>query len=103
MQSGDCLYFIRNNGEGLVQAKAVVIRVCHSEKLSEEESRRVVEENQAALQLTPTQVKRWAGKRYLVLVGVGDVSPVAPFAIDRGEYGNMDDWLPVEDIQSVSR
>lgn len=101
VQSGDCLYFIRNNGEGLVQAKAVVTKAHHSEKLSEEESRRVVEENQAALQLTPAQVKRWTGKRYLVLVSVGDVSPVAPFAIDRSHYGNMDDWLPVGDIQSV--
>jgi len=62
-----------------------------------------VEENQADLQLTAAQIKRWAGKRYLVLVSVGEVTPVAPFAIDRGEYGNMDDWLPVGDIKRVKK
>ncbi len=61
----------------------------------------MVEENQAELQLTPAQIKRWAGKRYLVLVSVSQVTPLAPFAIDRSAYGNMDDWLPVGDIQSV--
>ncbi len=98
---GDRLFFIRNNGEGLVRAEAEVIDTIHSDKLSEEESRQMVEKYQSDLQLTPAQLKRWAGKRYLVLVRVGAVCPVAPFAIDRSAYGNMDDWLPVGKIADV--
>ena len=53
------------------------------------------------LQLTPAQFKRWAGKRYLVLITLADVEQVEPFGIDKSEYGNMDDWLPVGEIESV--
>jgi len=60
-----------------------------------------VENNQAQLQLTPKQFKRWAGKRYVVLIEVGQVEECAPFRIDRSDYGNMDDWLPVGSIDSV--
>lgn len=103
VSTGDRLFFIQNNGDGLVRASAIVTSAYHSEKLSEEESQRMIEDNQAALCLTTAQIKRWAGKRYLVLVGVGSVESVAPFIIDRSEYGNMDDWLPVGEIDRVCR
>ena len=45
--------------------------------------------------------KRWAGKRYLVLIEVADVTEIEPFAVDKRDYGNMDDWLPVGDIGRV--
>lgn len=98
---GDQLYFIRNNGEGVIRASAPVIATIHSEKLSEDESRRMVEKHQEKLQLTPAQFKRWAGKRYLVLIEVGTVNTLEPFVIDRSQFGNMDDWLPVGDIDLV--
>jgi len=62
-----------------------------------------VEKNQSKLHLTDKQMKRWAGKRYLVLIEVSDVKEIQPFAIDKSKYGNMDDWLPVEKIESVSK
>jgi len=40
-----------------------------------------------------------AGKRYIVLIEVAEVKEIHPFAIDRSQYGNMDDWLPVENIE----
>ena len=98
---GDRLFFIQNNGEGLVRAQATVTNVINSEKLNEDESRQMIENHQPELQLTPAQIKRWVGKRFLVLIEVGEVTAVAPFAIDRSGYGNMDDWLPVEEISRV--
>ena len=47
-------------------------------------------------------MKRWAGKRYIVLIEVADVKEIHPFAMDRSQYGNMDDWLPVEKIELVA-
>jgi len=47
------------------------------------------------------QVLRGAGKRYLVLIEVGGVTSLEPFSIDRRAYGNMDDWLLVEEIRRV--
>jgi hypothetical protein len=45
-------------------------------------------------------VKRWSGKRYLVLIEVENVTAVEPFEIDRSQYGNMDDWLPVDQYRN---
>lgn len=98
---GDMLYFINNNAEGKVHARAVVESVLNSDKLAEGEAGQLIAEHQAWLQLTEKQRQRWAGKRYLVLVGLGRVEEVEPFQIDRSNYGNMDDWLTVGQIEEV--
>lgn len=99
----DRLFFIQNKGDGMVRASALVRHVLHSEKLTEEQSAELLSINQSKLNLTPEQVKRWSGKRYLVLIDVTDVRSLDPFAIDRSAYGNMDDWLPVNEIESVKK
>jgi hypothetical protein len=71
--------------------------------MSPEESTALIEEHQSKLNLTEDQYKRWAGKRYLVLIEVENFEEVEPFEIDKSRYGNMDDWLPVEDIQKVEK
>jgi hypothetical protein len=98
---GDILYFINNNAEGVIHAKALVKDVLNSDKLTKEDSIKLVEHNQDKLQLTDPQFNRWAGKRYLVLIEIEGFSNIEPFAIDRSAYGNMDDWLPVEEIENV--
>lgn len=97
----DILYFINNNGEGFVRAKGKVKSVFNSEKLSKEESINLVEQNQNKLLLTEKQFKRWAGKRYLVLIELSDVEEIKQFEIDKRNYSNMDDWFPVENINNV--
>jgi hypothetical protein len=37
----------------------------------------------------------------LVLVEVAGIEEVGPVSIDKSGYGNMDDWLPVEQIDKV--
>lgn len=101
VHEGDVLYFIRNNGEGMVRAKATVSNVFNSEKMDKEESTKLVDDNAEGLQLSSKQYKKWAGKRYLVLITVENVEELEPFKIDRSNYGNMDDWLPVEEIDSI--
>jgi len=98
---GDVLYFINNNAEGLVLAKAEVESVFNSDILAGEQAARLIEINQGRLQLTTKQVQRWAGKRYLVLVEVSGIEKIEPFRIDKSNYGNMDDWLLVEQIERV--
>jgi hypothetical protein len=101
VSEGDVLYFINNNAEGVVRAKANVTEVFNSEKMTKEESVQLVESNQEKLQLTPQQFKRWAGKRYIVLIEVDHFEEIRPFEINKSDYGNMDDWLPVEQIEKV--
>jgi len=99
----DVLFFIRNNGEGLIKAKTIVKGVYNSEKLGKAESEKLVKNNQPKLQLSDAQFKRWAGKRYLVLVEMNKIKEIDSFEIDRSNYGNMDDWLPVENIHNVKK
>ena len=101
INQGDVLYFINNNAEGVILARADVVSVINSDKLTQEESTQLVQSHQDKLQLTQKQFDRWAGKRYLVLIEVSDVKNIEPFRIDKSGYGNMDDWLPVGDIDSV--
>lgn len=102
VKEGDVLYFINNNGECEVRARGVVCSVFSSEKLSEEESFKTVINHQNKLQLPDKQFEKWAGKRYLVLIGLDDIQEVKPFRIDRSSFANMDDWLPVGNIEMVS-
>jgi hypothetical protein len=78
-----------------------VTEVFNSDKMSEEESVALVDSNRDKLKLSEKQFKRWAGKRYIVLIQVGNIKAVEPFEIDKSSYGNMDDWLSVENIDSV--
>jgi len=100
---GDLLYLIVNDGSGLIRARGEVSSVINSKKMTSEQSTTLVEEHQELLQLSEAQYKRWAGKRYLILIGVVKVKSLDPFLIDKSEYGNMDDWLPVESIDKVKR
>ena len=101
VNTGDILYFIENKGDGLIKAKAVVSEVYNSDKMTKEESLELIEKHQDKLLLDKGLMKRFGGKRYLVLITVEDFKEIEPFKIDRSEYGNMDDWLPVGDINKV--
>jgi len=97
----DVLYFVENSGDGLIKARAVVDEVYNSEKLTKEDSEKLVEENQESLLLNSGMKKRFAGKRYLTLITLKEFKAIEPFKLDRSDYGNMDDWLPVEEIDKV--
>ncbi len=100
---GDKLYFIRNNGEGLVLGRADVIRVIESGKMEHQQSIDMLDTYSAELDLSPEQVKRWGAKRYLILIEISQTEEITPFSIDRSDFNNMDDWLAVEDIDKVKK
>jgi hypothetical protein len=100
--AGDVLYFIENNGDGLVKAKAIVQEVYNSEQLNREESIQLISKYQDKLLLDKGMMNKFKGKRYLVLISLKDFMEIEPFKIDKSAYGNMDDWLPVKDISGVS-
>ena len=103
VNTGDKLYLINNNAEGTIKAMAVVSSVFNSEKMNREESVDLITKNQNKLLLNSIQFKRWAGKRYVVLIEVDTIDEVKPFTIDKSGYGNMDDWLPVGSIEKVKK
>lgn len=100
VNEGERLYFTQNNGKMLIEATAVVKSAFHSEKMTPEESEALLKEKQDQLQLSDAQKKRWYGKKFLCLVEVEQVNPVAPEFFYREK--NMDDWLIAEDIKQLT-
>jgi len=98
---GDTLYFLKNDGDGMIRAQAGVKSVYQSEAMTPEASVALIEGAQEKLRLTEKQLKRWGGKRYLVLIEVEQIKEVSAFRVDKSQYGNMDDWLPVGNINDV--
>lgn len=96
---GEKLYFIENDGSGLITGTGVVKNVDNLVKLTDEESRSIIAERQNQLQLTEEQIKRWAGKKCLCLIEVENVAEISPLKYDRQK--NMDDWITVEDIRTI--
>ncbi len=100
---GDTLYFVNNNGEGIVKAKGNIKSVLFTDKLSKEESIEMVEAILDRVKLSSKVLKRFSGKRYLSIINVHQVEEVVGFSFDKTEYSNMDDWLPVGDIEGVKK
>lgn len=98
---GETVYLIENNGDGLIKVKGVVKNVFHSEKLTAEESEQLIKDNADRLKLTPAQKRRWRGKRYLCLVELKDITIIEHFSYERAS--NMDDWIIVDDINSIKK
>lgn len=99
--AGETVYLLENDGSGMIKAKGLVSNVFNSDKLSPEQAAELVSANMDKLQLTKAQVERWAGKRYLCLIGLENVEPVEPFSYQR--EANMDDWIIVEDVTSIRK
>lgn len=98
---GDNLFFIENKGDGVIKAKAVVSDIFNSKQLTKDESFKLLEHNQEKLWLDNGLLKRFGGKRYLVLIAIKDFSDIEFFKIDKSGYENMDDWLIVDNIENV--
>jgi len=101
---GDILYFINNNAEGEIKAKGVVSSVFNSEKMTKDESIALVKKYQDKLKLTDKQFQKWAGKRYIVLIEIKNIEKIQHFPFNRDIFKNMmDDWLPIENIETVKK
>ena len=100
----DILYFINNNAEGIIKAKAEVALVMNSEKMDKDTSIKLIKKYKDNLKLSEKQFQRWAGKRYIVFVEINNVKEIKPFQFNRDDFKNkMDDWLVFEKIDSIKK
>lgn len=94
---GEKLYFMEK-GSSKITASSTVSKVENHIKLSEDEIKNILEENQLKLNLSEKQKVRWH-KKCLCLVEFSDVEKIEPLEFDH--QSNMDDWLIVEKIEDV--
>lgn len=94
---GEKLYFMEK-GSSKITVSAIVSKVENHIKLSEDEIKNILEENQLKLNLSEKQKVRWH-KKCLCLVEFSDVEKIEPLEFDN--QSNMDDWLIIEKIEDV--
>ena len=100
----DILYFINNNAEGVIKAKAEVSSVLNYEKMDKDTSINLIKKYKENLKLSEKQFQRWAGKRYIVLIEVKNIEEITPFQFNRDNFKNrMDDWLLFERIEDIKK
>jgi hypothetical protein len=97
---GECVYLLENDGSGMILAKGEICAVMNSEKLSEDKSIKLLDENMEKLQLSKDQKKRWCGKKYLCFIELQNVVAITPFSFRRSN--NMDDWITLNSIDEVA-
>jgi hypothetical protein len=90
---GDSLWFMNGRDTGDIKAKAVVSAVYITEKLSVEESYKLIIRNQDKLQLQDNQFYAVAGKPYLALISLTKIEAVEPFRPGNPDPGINDDWF----------
>lgn len=70
---GDVIYLAYNSYKDEIKARGVADTVVLSPPLTREESFEIIIRNQTRLMLPDDQFYKWAGKRYLILVGIKDI------------------------------
>lgn len=95
---GETLYFMEK-GSMKVSAKAVVTYVQNYVKLSDEEIKKVLSDNEGKLALTKQQKERWR-KKCICLTEFSNVEKIEP-PLPFEKQSNMDDWLIIEKIEDV--
>jgi len=102
VQPGNKLFFLRNNGECLVQVMATTIRVFVLENNSDEQLSQFLKERQPRLHLTENQYNIWAKKNRAVFIefDLAHKIPAIRIAIDKikDEFG----WVSTEDVLHIS-
>ncbi len=101
VNEGDILYFVNSNSKSEVKARGKVSSVLNFEELSVEESFKTIINHQDKLQLPDKQFDKLAGKSYLMLIGLNEISTVSPFHLNNENFSISDDWISVGNIESV--
>ena len=101
VQTGDALYFCVNDGSGTIHAKAMVKDVLFTDRLTKEESMEMIDKQLNRIKLSGKALTRFYGKRYLSFIYIEKFSEITPYKFNKTAFGNMDDWLLVEDINIV--
>lgn len=86
-------------GSKQISAYATVTNVLNYMRLTDEETDKILADNQTKLNLSEKQKERWH-KKFLCLVEFDDVHTMDPPLVFERQ-ANMDDWLILEKIEDV--
>jgi hypothetical protein len=100
VSEGDILYFTDSHNCNEIKARAIVSSVFNSYPLSVEESYEMIIRNQDRLLLPDKLFYKWAGKRYLVLIGITNCESVHPGLVFQKTMLSNNGWATQEHIEN---
>ena len=103
VRPGDGLYFLRDNGECAVRAKATVTRVLFLTDNSDQDLSHTLKEMQPRLQLTEDQYNTWSAKRHVLLVEFDSAHKIEVIRVALNGIPDRSDWIAFEDLIDYAR
>ena len=98
---GDSLYFLRDNDECALRAKATVVRVLSFTNSTKEDLAHNLKELQPRLQLTEAQYNTWSVKKQVQLVEFNCANKIDMIQIAAHKIADRSDWIAFEQFNLI--
>jgi hypothetical protein len=102
VRPGDSLYFLRDNGECAVRAKATVTRVLFFTDNSDQDLSHTLKEMQPRLQLTEDQYNHWSVRRHVLLVEFESAQKISVIHVAPHEITDRSGWIDFEAFSLIT-
>lgn len=101
--SGDILYFLRDNEELLVRVQATVLRLLPSKASPDEDISRILKELQPKLQLTEDQYNSWSGKKQALFIEFEAAQKIDELLIAPDKLTQRKTWIDFEEVHELTQ
>lgn len=95
---GDVLYLIENTADGIVKVSCVVKSIKFTDKLTLEDSHRILDEQSAKIMMTNKKIQYLKNRKYLSIIVVDQIKTVHGI-IDHTLFGVEEDWVILRPIK----
>jgi len=102
VNSGDGLYFLRDNGECAVRVKATVTRVLFSISNSDQDMSHTLKELQPRLQLTEDQYNYWSARKQVLLVEFESAQKIGVIQVAPNRIMDRSNWIGFEEFSLIT-
>ena len=101
VKPGDCLYFIKDNGENLLRVKASVVRSLRVENSPADDLSHTLKEMQAKLQFTECQYNYWSAQKEALLIEFDAAHKISAIQIAPDMIVKRSKWIAFEEISQI--
>ena len=102
VETGDSLYFLRDNHEYSLRVKATVVRVLPLTSSTEEGLSHALKEQQPRLQLTEAQYNTWAVKKQAQLVEFTSAHKIDVIQVAAHKVSDRAGWIAFEQFSLIT-
>jgi len=102
VNSGDSLYFLRDNGECTLRVKANVTRVLFFTSNADQDISHTLKELQPRLQLTEDQYNYWSARKQVLLVEFESAQKISVIQVAPNRIMDRSNWIAFEEFSLIT-